>query len=127
MAYCWALDTHEWDRLDDVFLPDATASLGRELDGIEAIKERISGALSPLAVSQHIVGTHQVTLDGDRATARCYLHAQHVNQSGGQYIVAGRYDDDAHPHPRRLAHPAPHPHRPLDRRRPRRPRLLIVF
>ena len=45
-------------------------------------------------MSQHLVGTHQVALDGDRATARCYLHAQHVNQSGGQYIVAGRYDDD---------------------------------
>ena len=93
VAYCWALDTHDWDRLDDVFLPDATASLGYELEGVEAIKARVRSALEPLDVSQHLVGTHQVSLEGDRATARCYLHAQHVRDTR-QYIVAGRYDDE---------------------------------
>ena len=92
VAYCWALDSRSFDELDDVFLPDATASLGRELDGREAIKERIRDALVPLDVSQHMVSTHQFAVDGDRATGRCYLHAQHV-AGGGQFVVAGRYED----------------------------------
>ena len=92
VAYCWALDSRSFDELDDVFLPDATASLGRELDGREAIKERIRDAHVPLDVSQHMVSTHQFAVDGDRATGRCYLHAQHV-AGGGQFVVAGRYED----------------------------------
>ena len=46
----------------------------------------------PLDVSQHMVSTHQFAVDGDRATGRCYLHAQHV-AGGGQFVVAGRYED----------------------------------
>lgn len=100
-AYCWALDTHRWDELDAVFLPDATARLGSpELRGVEAIKERVAAALSPLDDSQHMVNTHQVVIDGDSATSRCYFFAQHVRRGasesgrgGALYIVAGRYED----------------------------------
>ena len=92
VAYCWALDSHAFDDLDGVFLPDATAELGGALDGLDAIKQRVRDALVPLDVSQHMVATHQFTIDGDRATGRCYLHAQHV-KAGEQYIVAGRYED----------------------------------
>ena len=97
VAYCWAIDGHDWDRLDDVFTPDAEAHLGRPLSGVPAIKERIRRALEPLEASQHLVGSHQVRIDGDRATARCYLHAQHVRQIAGatrQYVVGGRYEDE---------------------------------
>jgi hypothetical protein len=92
VAYCWALDSRAFDELDDVFLPDATSDLGGLLIGREAIKERIRNALVPLDVSQHMVSTQQFTVDGDRATGRCYLHAQHV-KAGVQYVVAGRYED----------------------------------
>jgi hypothetical protein len=90
--YCWALDTNTWDALDDVFLPDATADLGRPLEGREAIKARIREALEPLDDSQHLVATHQVRLNGDRATCRCYLQAQHVND-GDTFMFGGRYED----------------------------------
>lgn len=97
VAYCWALDRNEWDELDDVFLVDATAVLGRSTcANREEIKATCSRALTPLDDSQHIVGTHQVTLDGDRAVARCYLHAQHIRADaadGPHWIVAGRYED----------------------------------
>ena len=94
--YCWALDTNEWDALDGVFLPDATADLGRALDGREAIKARIRSALEPLDDSQHLVATHQVRVDGDEATCRCYLQAQHVRagvEGGDTFLFAGRYED----------------------------------
>lgn len=100
-SYCWALDTHRWDELDDVFLAEATAILGsRVLEGVQAIKERVARALSPLDDSQHMVSTHQVLVDGDSATSRCYFHAQHVRSAvrnagthGPNYVVAGRYED----------------------------------
>lgn len=100
-AYCWALDSHRWDDLEQVFTPDATAVLGSpELRGVEAIKRRIEQALGSLDDSQHMVNTHEVRIDGDTATSRCYFHAQHVRRAaaeqgtgGRHYIVAGRYED----------------------------------
>ena len=96
-AYCWALDTRSWDDLDDVFTPTATAELGGTYSGIEAIKDRVSTVLTPLDASQHMVSTHQVRVDGDRATGRCYLQAQHVRTDaagGPTLLVGGHYTDE---------------------------------
>lgn len=98
LRYCRALDTKDWSALDDVFLPDANADLGgpTELVGIEEIRTRIRTALGHLDDSQHLVGNHEVVVDGDTATHRCYLQAQHVRHAatgGPNYIVAGRYED----------------------------------
>jgi 3-phenylpropionate/cinnamic acid dioxygenase small subunit len=98
LRYCRALDTKDWALLDDVFARDATADLGSptRLFGVEAIRERIRIALGPLDDSQHLVGNHEVAVDGDAASHRCYLQAQHVRHDatgGPNYIVAGRYED----------------------------------
>lgn len=94
--YCWALDTNQWDELRSVFTPDCEARLGGEQHGVDEVIARVSAALGPLDDSQHMVSTHQVRIDGDTATSRCYLHAQHVKHGtdgGDQYVVAGRYED----------------------------------
>ena len=96
--YCRALDTKDWALLGEVFLSDATADLASptRLEGIEAITARIRTALSHLDESQHLVGNHEVAIDGDAATHRCYLQAQHVRagaEGGPNWIVAGRYED----------------------------------
>lgn len=96
--YCRALDTKNWALLSDVFLPEATADLATtsELVGIEAIVDRIRTALELLDDSQHLVGNHEVDVDGDNATHRCYLQAQHVRAAavgGPNYLVGGRYED----------------------------------
>lgn len=99
VAYCWALDTHEWDALDRVFTADVVAELASPpLVGVEAIKERVARALVPLDDSQHMVTNHQIVFDpsGDRATCRCYLQAQHVRrdaEGGANYVIGGRYED----------------------------------
>jgi len=98
LRYCRALDTKDWALLDDVFVPEATADLPspNHLVGIEAIRGRIRTALGHLDDSQHLVGNHEVVVEGDTATHRCYLQAQHVRQAaigGPNYIVAGRYED----------------------------------
>ena len=101
--YCWALDTKDWKLLDDVFVADATADLAgpSPLAGLDSIRNRIRTALEHLDVSQHLVGSHEVSVDGDLATHRCYLQAQHVRRDasaeasgdGINYIVGGRYED----------------------------------
>jgi ketosteroid isomerase-like protein len=98
LRYCRALDTKDWAKLATVFLPDATADLssGTNLVGLDAIVGRIRTALEHLDDSQHLVGNHEVTVDGDTATHRCYLQAQHIRKAatgGPNYIVAGRYED----------------------------------
>jgi 3-phenylpropionate/cinnamic acid dioxygenase small subunit len=96
--YCRALDTKDWAALSTVFLPEATADLATNvlLVGLDAIVNRISTALQHLDDSQHLVGNHEVTVDGDSATHRCYLQAQHVRKAavgGANYLVGGRYED----------------------------------
>lgn len=97
VRYCWAVDHLDREALDEVFFADATASLGRGLQhGLDEIWERIRVVLAPLTVSQHLIGSQLVEVDGDRAQHRCYFHAQHVwrgKEGGDQYVVAGTYED----------------------------------
>lgn len=96
IKYCWTIDSKEWETLRDIFVPHAIAGLVDERIGIDSIIARISDALSSLDASQHMISNHQVTVDGDTATSRCYLQAQHVRRAaegGPNYIVAGRYQD----------------------------------
>lgn len=97
IEYCWTLDEHAWERLALVFTPDAVAVLGRECRGLGEIEERVREALEPLDSSQHSVTNHQVTIDGDRATCRCYFRAQHLRSEltdGPLLMVGGRYEDE---------------------------------
>jgi hypothetical protein len=97
VRYAWALDTKNIDDLRNVFLPDATALLRSvECDGVDAIISRIGGAVLRLDATQHLVGNHQVVVDGDTATHRCQLQSQHVKrgtEGGDNYIVGGYYED----------------------------------
>jgi ketosteroid isomerase-like protein len=96
--YCWALDARDWALLDQVFTEDATAELlSPLLVGRNAIRARIRRALDPLDATQHTVTNHMVTVRGDAASSRCYLHSQHVLHSvdgSPHYVVAGRYEDE---------------------------------
>jgi len=99
ITYAWTIDTRRFADLEQVFLSSATFEVGsgeRVLRGIDEITAFISSVLTPLDASQHLVSNHQVRVDGDRATCRCQLQAQHVRQGaegGPNYIVAGHYDD----------------------------------
>jgi hypothetical protein len=97
IAYTWALDTKHFDELRSVFAADATAMLHHvECQGVEAIIERIAGAITRLDATQHLVGNQQVRIDGETATCRTQLHSQHVKrgaEGGDNYIIGGYYDD----------------------------------
>ena len=95
--YCWALDSRQWQLLDDVFLADATAELASSpLADRAAIVARVQRAIMPLDATQHTVTNHMVEVRGDEAECVCYLHAQHVRaaaEGGPLCVVAGRYHD----------------------------------
>ena len=97
IAYTWALDTKQFDELRSVFAPDATADLhGVHCDGQDAIIARIERPMGRLDATQHLVGNHQVRVDGDTATHRCHLQSQHVKRGtpgGDNYLIGGIYDD----------------------------------
>lgn len=97
IAYCWAIDTRDWEALRGIFARDVHAELGRTVHhDVEGVIERCRTTLDPLDASQHSVSNHQVTVDGDRATCRCYFRAQHVRSStpgGANYMIGGVYDD----------------------------------
>lgn len=97
IAYTWALDTKQLDELRNVFAPDATAMLrGVECNGVDSIIARVGSAILRLDATQHLVGNHQVEVDGDSATHRCQLHSQHFKRGtdGGDWFVVGGYYDD---------------------------------
>lgn len=97
IAYTWALDKKQFDELRSVFAADATADLhGVRCDGQDAIIARIEHPLSRLDATQHLVGNHQVHVEGDVATHRCHLQSQHVKrgtEGGDNYLIGGTYDD----------------------------------
>jgi ketosteroid isomerase-like protein len=96
LRYGWALDDKDYERLRDVFLPDAVADVAELCEGVDAIVARVRRALDPLDASQHVITNHDVSVDGDRATCRSQLVAQHVRKAaegGRTYVVGGFYED----------------------------------
>lgn len=98
VRYALALDARDWASLRTCFVPDAVAVYGDfgTFEGYDAIEALCRTALGPLTRSQHLLGNHASTVDGDRATAQCYFQAQHVKlgtDGGDNYIIAGRYED----------------------------------
>jgi quinol monooxygenase YgiN/3-phenylpropionate/cinnamic acid dioxygenase small subunit len=98
VRYAWALDHRRFEDLTQVFADDASAdyaSLGL-LQGREEIRTACARSLARFDRTQHIVANHQVDLDGDKASGRCYFHAQHITKTAGvehPYVVAGSYLD----------------------------------
>jgi hypothetical protein len=76
-AYSYAIDFHEWERLDDIFTPDAHldfTATGGEAGSLDEIKPWLDKALSLFDGHQHLVGTTKVELDGDAASSITLCH-----------------------------------------------------
>ena len=72
VRYCWTIDGHDWDGLDEVFTPEATADFGSRglLVGREQIKGRIRNALGPLDASGGGSSTATWSSPGPTATSK---------------------------------------------------------
>jgi ketosteroid isomerase-like protein len=100
-AYTTALDTQDWDLLASCFTPDGDADFGNiagvgALDTPQAVVDLCRGALQNLQATQHLQGNYVVEVDGDSATASCYLQANHFFEGapgGSVFTVWGKYTD----------------------------------
>jgi uncharacterized protein (TIGR02246 family) len=82
--YAKALDRRDYAALKQVFTPDAVGVYtGVTYDGLEAITGLMVRALTQCAATQHLLGSQDIQLDGDRATASTYLQAIHVGKNPG--------------------------------------------
>jgi 3-phenylpropionate/cinnamic acid dioxygenase small subunit len=85
VGYSHAIDTRDWDALDEVFTEDAvvdyTATGGSRGD-MATTKEFLVGALAGFAVTQHLVAASKVTIEGDTAEARTMCHNPMVLDTG---------------------------------------------
>ena len=101
VRYAVSLDTRDWQRLRSCFAKDVRVSYPPdvELTGPDATADFCERALAPYSVTQHLLGTHQIEIEGDRARARTYLHATHIYAHGEVYVLGGTYTDELERHP----------------------------
>jgi len=99
VLYAKSLDQRDYAGLARVFTPDATGNYfaGGTHVGLANISAFIERALSQCGVTQHLLGSIDVSVQGDAATANCYLAAIHVGKlpgyEGKVLTVWGTYRD----------------------------------
>ncbi|MCC6383094.1 MAG: nuclear transport factor 2 family protein [Dehalococcoidia bacterium] len=94
--YGTSIDRADWERLKSCFASDARVHYGSRLcKGPDEVADFIRGATTGWAFQQHLLGSFEVTLDGDSATSSCYLIATQVaKETPGQCLVTvGVYRD----------------------------------
>ena len=97
--YASAIDKHQWSALESVFTEDAEADfieLG-VFKGRQTISDLISSVLTQCSVTQHLLGNINIEVEGDTASASCYLSALHVglgDYAAETMTVWGEYKDE---------------------------------
>ncbi|WP_150291539.1 nuclear transport factor 2 family protein [Sphingobium estronivorans] len=74
--YTHAIDTRDWDALDDIFTPDAVidySETGGARGGVAQIKRWLAVAMARFPFFQHMVAAPKLELDGDSARCRSIL------------------------------------------------------
>ena len=90
---------HDAEGVASLFVPDGVwdgGAFGRG-EGHEGIRAYFAGAIDHTPMVFHHTSSPDIRVDGDRATHRCYLHAQHTRygvEGGENYVIGGRYEDD---------------------------------
>jgi SnoaL-like protein len=85
VAYSYAIDTSNWDALDDVFTEDAFidySAMGGSKGDLESTKQFLAMAMPNFAGFQHMVATSKVTVAGDTAEGRTICHNPMVIDRG---------------------------------------------
>ena len=88
-----ALDSRDWDAVRRLFTPDTHAYGVR---GHDALVEQLQAHLGGVGATQHLLGNHRVTVDGDAARSLTYGRIHHVGigpMDGSSYECMGEYDD----------------------------------
>lgn len=98
--YTIAIDTHDWELLDTVFTADAWIdyeSSGGTKGRYPEVRAWLAKILPLLKQKLHLIAAPHLTLDGDRARTRTYLHNPNgFPQPDGStiYMTVNAYYDD---------------------------------
>ncbi|MFJ5845513.1 nuclear transport factor 2 family protein [Streptomyces sp. NPDC092903] len=78
--YADALDFKDWDRLEDLFIPDAKSLWFEQyqVDGREQVIAFIRDLVGKVGRTHHMVSNFRVAFDGDTAEASVRVKAYHV-------------------------------------------------
>ncbi|MBY8858217.1 nuclear transport factor 2 family protein [Nocardia sp. CA2R105] len=77
VRYSHAVDTRQWDLLDEVFTPDAHidySAMGGSTGDLVATKEFLATMLPNFLAFQHLISNSSISVDGDTATGRTLCH-----------------------------------------------------
>lgn len=96
--YGTTIDAGDYEGLADCFAPETVVRYGggREFRSGAEVAEFVRGMTTDFVAQQHLLGNHEIALDGDRATATTYLHATQVEREeagGGVVTTGGIYRD----------------------------------
>jgi hypothetical protein len=98
LKYPVALDSRCFGLLAEVFAPDARIAIpGMPVCGPAAFAAALEGGLARLDATHHFVNAPLLHLDGDHASARSYLVAQHIVNAAapaGWLLIGAWYDDE---------------------------------
>lgn len=78
--YARACDSKDWSLFRQVFVADATGVFGTEFtaEDRDTIIGVIEMNLSNCGATQHLLGNHEIVIEGDTASSVCYVRAIHV-------------------------------------------------
>jgi len=88
-----AIDARDWTTLRERLTPDTHAYGARGIDGLITQLEAFIGGVG---ATQHLLGNHRITVDGDTARSLTYGRIHHVGagpMAGASYECLGEYDD----------------------------------
>jgi hypothetical protein len=94
--YATAIDTKNFDLLDQVFTPDAHldyTTAGGIAGDFPTVKAWLAEVLPHFPEYQHIIGNRNVTLDGDTATSISKFFNPMVMKNGETFFCGGEYRD----------------------------------
>lgn len=77
VRYSHAVDTRQWDLLDEVFTPDAEidySAMGGSVGDLATTKKFLADVLPNFLAFQHLISNSSITVDGDTATGRTMCH-----------------------------------------------------
>lgn len=77
VRYTYAIDTRDWDALDQVFTPDAFidySAMGGSAADLAGTKKFLSEAMGMFPSFQHMTSSSAITVTGDTAEAKTICH-----------------------------------------------------
>jgi hypothetical protein len=98
IRYATGIDFKDWALLRTCWTDDVEVDYGEvgQYSGVEAITDLMEQLHRGMGPTYHRLSNFAITVDGDRATARCYVfaHLQALPDDSASWVEAlGHYDD----------------------------------